>query len=57
MYFAKKMTKFHLRTLDYTAVVRTTQQFYRMSYGEQPKETDKHFRKYLEDLEKKLAIH
>ena len=58
MYFAKKMTKSSLANIglhcggkDHATVLHACRTVNNLS------ETDKHFRKYLEDLEKKLAIH
>ena len=58
MYFAKKMTKSSLANIglhcggkDHATVLHACRTVKNLS------ETDKHFRKYLEDLEKKLAIH
>lgn len=58
MYFAKKMTKSSLANIgmhcggkDHATVLHACRTVNNLQ------ETDKHFRKYLEDLEKKLSIH
>lgn len=58
MYFSKKMTKSSLANIglhcggkDHATVLHACRTVNNLS------ETDKHFRKYLDDLEKKLAIH
>ena len=58
MYFSKKMTKSSLANIglhcggkDHATVLHACRTVNNLS------ETDKHFRKYLDDLEKKLSIH
>ena len=58
MYLARKRTRYSLEEIggyfggrDHTTVLHACRTVNNLS------ETDKHFRKYLEDLEKKLAIH